>query len=39
MKQRLLIFLMLIGSLAFGQLQVVRDPIACAYGFKNADKK
>lgn len=39
MKVILLFFAFLINALAFSQLQVVRDPIACAYGLKNTDKK
>jgi hypothetical protein len=39
MKVILLFFALLINDLAFTQLQIVRDPIACAYGLKNADKK
>jgi hypothetical protein len=27
------------SSFAFSQLQIVRDPIACAYGLKDANKK
>jgi hypothetical protein len=39
MKVILLFLVLLIHSFAFSQLQIVRDPIACAYGLKNADKK
>jgi hypothetical protein len=39
MKKAYVIFFLLLNSLCFAQLQVVRDPIACAYGLKNADKK
>jgi hypothetical protein len=39
MKKTCFIFFLLLNSLCFAQLQVVRDPIACAYGLKNADKK
>jgi hypothetical protein len=39
MKKASLIFFLILNSLCFAQLQVVRDPIACAYGLKNADKK
>jgi len=39
MKVILLFFALLINAFAFSQLQIVRDPIACAYGLKNADKK
>ncbi len=39
MKVKLLFLALLINAFAFSQLQIVRDPIACAYGLKNADKK
>jgi hypothetical protein len=39
MKVKLLFLALLINAIAFSQLQIVRDPIACAYGLKNADKK
>jgi hypothetical protein len=39
MKKASLIFFLILNSWCFAQLQVVRDPIACAYGLKNADKK
>ena len=39
MKVKLLFFALLFQAFAFSQLQIVRDPIACAYGLKNADKK
>lgn len=39
MRQFLFFLSLLIQISAFSQLQIVRDPIACAYGLKNADKK
>lgn len=39
MKVKLLFFTLLINAFTFSQLQIVRDPIACAYGLKNTDKK
>lgn len=39
MKTTTLFFFLLINNLVLSQLNVVRDPIACAYGLKNADKK
>ena len=39
MKHFFCVLVLFSTSFVFSQLQIVRDPIACAYGLKNTDKK